>query len=185
RGGKRLGGGAARAGRAASDPALSRRQLGAAGGRPHRLAGALAQPHGADVSNTLIGGDLGGTSLRAAVATGPVTHDAPVVHPTPARAGPAAVLDAVAACANEAAGGREIDGLAIGIPGPLDPSTGVVHAAPHLAGWREVAAAQELSKRLGCPVAVRNDATLAGLAEWMAGAGQGTRHFVFITTSTG
>ena len=137
------------------------------------------------MSKTLIGVDLGGTSLRAAVATGPVTHDAPVVHPTPARAGPAAVLDAVAACANEAAGEREIDGLAIGIPGPLDPSTGVVHAAPHLAGWREVAAAQELSKRLGCPVAVRNDATLAGLAEWMAGAGQGTRHFVFITTSTG
>ena len=137
------------------------------------------------LTKTLVGVDLGGTNIRAALATGPVTHAAPVHGPTPASAGPGAVLDAVAAFAAEAAGGRQIDGLAIGIPGPLDPTTGVVHAAPHLAGWVEVPAADLLTKRLGCPVAVRNDATLAGYAEWVAGAGQGTRHFVFITASTG
>lgn len=137
------------------------------------------------MTQTLVGVDLGGTNLRAAVATGPATHETPAVHPTPAQAGPEAVLDAIAACAREAAGHRRIDGLAIGIPGPLDPSTGVVHAAPHLAGWREVPAGRELSARLGCPVAVRNDATLAGYAEWVDGAGKGSQHFIFITASTG
>jgi glucokinase len=34
-------------------------------------------------------------------------------------------------------------------------------------------------------VAVHNDASLAGYAEWKLGAGMGTRHFVFITASTG
>ena len=137
------------------------------------------------MKRTLVGVDLGGTNIRAALATGPVTHTTPVHGPTPASDGPDAVLDAVAAYARQAAGGRQIDGLAIGIPGPLDPATGVVHAAPHLSGWKEVPAGDALSQRLGCPVAVRNDATLAGYAEWVAGAGRGTRQFVFVTASTG
>ncbi|MGH7687434.1 MAG: ROK family protein, partial [Candidatus Dormibacteria bacterium] len=110
---------------------------------------------------------------------------APAVHlATPAQGGPDAVLDAVADAARQAGGGH-IDGLAIGIPGPLDPATGVVHAAPHLAGWRETPAGEMLRRRLGCPVAVRNDATLAGYAEWVVGAGAGAQHFIFITVSTG
>lgn len=132
----------------------------------------------------LVGVDLGGTNIRAARATGPAQH-APAVHrSTPAAGGPDAVLDAVAASAREAAGGR-IDGLAIGIPGPLDPASGVVHAAPHLHGWLEVPAGPMLAERLGCPVAVRNDAAMAGYAEWVAGAGRGTRYFIFMTVSTG
>jgi len=137
------------------------------------------------VSRVLVGVDLGGTNVRAAVATGPATHAAVVRHPTPAQDGPDAVLDAVAACAREAAGDAEIGGLAIGIPGPLDPRRGIVHAAPHLAGWREVPAGDMLGARLGCPVSVRNDATLAGFAEWKAGAGVGASHFIFVTASTG
>lgn len=137
------------------------------------------------MNKTLIGVDLGGTHLRAARATGATTHAAPVVRDTPAPEGPAVVLDAVADSARQAAGGARIDGLAIGIPGPLDATTGVVHATPNLAGWHEVPAAEELTRRLGCPVAVHNDARLAGFAEWLAGAGQGTREFVFITASTG
>jgi glucokinase len=132
----------------------------------------------------LVGVDLGGTNIRAARATAPAQHAQPVHRATPAASGPDAVLDAVAECAQAAAGGP-IDALAIGIPGPLDPTSGVVHAAPHLAGWSETPAGAMLSRRLGCPVAVRNDATLAGYAEWRVGAGRGTRHFVFMTVSTG
>jgi len=137
------------------------------------------------VSRTLVGVDLGGTNIRAAVATGASTHSAPAHRATPAQEGPDAVLDAVAECAREAAHGAAIDGLAIGIPGPLDATSGVVHAAPHLAGWTDVPAQQMLRDRLQCDVAIRNDASLAGFAEWTAGAGRGTRHFVFITASTG
>ena len=136
------------------------------------------------MNSVLVGVDLGGTNIRAARATGPAQHAGAVHRDTPAQGGPDAVLDAVADAAREAAGAH-IDGLAIGIPGPLDPATGVVHAAPHLPGWKETPAAAMLSQRLGCPVAVRNDATLAGYAEWVAGAGSGARHFIFITVSTG
>lgn len=132
----------------------------------------------------LVGVDLGGTNIRAARATGPAQHALAVHRATPHAGGPEVVLDAVAASAQEAGGGR-VDGLAIGIPGPLDPTSGVVHAAPHLHGWSEVPAGPMLSQRLGCPVAVRNDASMAGYAEWIAGAGRGTRYFIFITVSTG
>jgi len=44
---------------------------------------------------------------------------------------------------------------------------------------------RDLGERLGCPVEIQNDAGLAGYAEWTAGAGRGTAHFVFITVSTG
>jgi glucokinase len=133
---------------------------------------------------TLVGVDLGGTNIRAAVATGAATHGPAQHRPTPAEQGVDAVLDAIAGCAREAAGGR-IDALAIGIPGPLDPASGVVHSAPHLPGWHELPAGDLLSQRLGCPVSVRNDATLAGFAEWKAGAGKDSAYFVFVTASTG
>ena len=134
---------------------------------------------------TLIGVDLGGTNIRAAVATGAHTHETPVHEPTPAHDGPEAIVEAIAHCAERAANGRHIDGIGIGIPGPLDPRTGRVYAAPQLRGWENVEAGDMLSARLGCKVAVNNDANLAGYAEWVAGAGKGTIDFIFITASTG
>ena len=133
----------------------------------------------------LVGVDLGGTLIRAALATGVATHAEPIRHDTPANADPERVLDAVAAAVREATGGATPDGLAIGIPGPMDPAAGHVYAAPNLHGWVDVPAQRLLEERVGCPVAIRNDAHLAGFAEWIAGAGQGTRHMVFITASTG
>lgn len=133
----------------------------------------------------LVGVDLGGTNIRAAEATGAASHGEPVSRLTPAGSGPEAVLDAVAASARAALAGSEPGGVAVGVPGPLDPGTGVVYAAPHLAGWSDVPARDMLQARLGCPVAVHNDANLAGYAEWVAGAGRGARHLVFITVSTG
>jgi len=133
----------------------------------------------------LVGVDLGGTNIRAAVATGEAKHAAPARRPTPAHDGPAAVLDAVADCVREATAGKQPDGVAIGIPGPLDPRAGVVHNAPNMSGWHEVPAAAMLSQRVGCPVVIVHDAAAAGFAEWKVGAGQGTRDFIFITASTG
>lgn len=133
----------------------------------------------------LVGIDLGGTWIRAALATGPAQHGVIIHRPTPAQAGPEAVLRVCAEAALEASGGETPDGIAIGIPGPLDPRTGVVYAAPHLAGWEGVNARDRLRETTGCEVAIANDANLAGFAEWTAGAGRGTSHFVFLTVSTG
>jgi glucokinase len=135
--------------------------------------------------STLVGVDLGGTNIRAAVATGAHTHAEPAHATTPGHDGPDAVVEAIARCVETAAAGARVDGLAIGIPGPLDPRRGVVYAAPHLAGWDNFDAGAALRGRIGCEVAINNDANLAGYAEWIAGAGRGTTDFIFITASTG
>ena len=135
--------------------------------------------------STLVGVDLGGTNIRAAVATGVHSHAPPAHAPTPGAGGPDAVVEAIARCVEVAAGGDSIDGLAIGIPGPLDSRRGIVYAAPQLHGWDGFDAASALRARLGCEVAIHNDANLAGYAEWVAGAGRGTADFIFITASTG
>jgi glucokinase len=135
--------------------------------------------------STLVGVDLGGTNIRAAVATGARTHALPTHAATPGPEGPDAVIEAIAQCVEVATGGQRVDGLAIGIPGPLDPRRGIVYAAPQLMGWDNFDAESALRARLHCDVAIHNDANLAGYAEWVAGAGRGTTDFVFITASTG
>jgi glucokinase len=136
-------------------------------------------------SRRLVGIDLGGTSIRAALATGPTTYSPQVVRrATPAGDGADAVIAACAAAAREAAGGTP-DGIAIGIPGPLDPQSGVVFAAPHLPGFTNFPARERLSAAAGCPVAIHNDSNLAGYAEWAAGSGRGARSFVFVIIGTG
>jgi glucokinase len=133
----------------------------------------------------LVGIDLGGTSIRAALATSPTTYAQRVVRrPTPASAGPVAVISACAEAARDVAGGIP-DGIAIGIPGPLDPELGIVFAAPHLPGFKNLPARDLLSEAVGCPVAIHNDSNLAGYAEWVAGMGQGARTFVFVIIGTG
>jgi glucokinase len=137
------------------------------------------------VTGALVGVDLGGTLIRAAVATGPATHGVPVRRPTPVGERPDVVLDVIAETVREAVPGGVPAGVAMGVPGPLDPGSGVVYAAPNLHGWDGLKAGPLLAERLGCPVVLQNDANLAGFAEWTAGAGRGTRHFVFLTVSTG
>ena len=132
-----------------------------------------------------VGVDLGGTNIRVAAAVDEQRHGDHVEARTPAQQGPDAVLDVIAECVRTAAGGEQVRGVAIGIPGPLNPGSGIVYAAPHLPGWEGINAAHMLSSRVGAPVAIHNDANLAGYAEWRAGAGRGARHFIFITVSTG
>ena len=133
----------------------------------------------------LVGIDLGGTSIRAALATGPTSYAERVVRrSTPASDGAAAVIAACAEAARDAAGGTP-DGIAIGIPGPLDPDGGVVFAAPHLPGFDNLPARAMLAEAAGCPVAIHNDSNLAGYAEWVAGMGRGSRTFVFVIIGTG
>ena len=132
---------------------------------------------------SLVGIDLGGTNIRAAraIAGG---HGSRVERRTPQDEGPDGVLRACADAAREAADGP-LAGIAIGVPGLLDPGGGIVHNAPHLPGFNGLDAGPRLAALAGCPVVMNNDASLAGYAEWSSGAGRGSRRFVFITVSTG
>src|SRR5256886_1556164 len=80
--------------------------------------------------------------------------------------------------------GREIAGVGIGSPGPLDTKTGVVLLTPNL-GWTNFPLRDRLTQALGLPAALDNDANCAIFGEWWRGAARGADHVVGLTIGTG
>src|SRR5207237_816876 len=80
--------------------------------------------------------------------------------------------------------GKEIAGVGIGSPGPLDTKTGVVLLTPNL-GWTNFPLRDRLTQALGLPAALDNDANCAIFGEWWRGAARGADHVVGLTIGTG
>ena len=63
----------------------------------------------------------------------------------------------------------------MGLPGPIDRESGLVHSQPILPGWVGLDPAAEMEERLGLPVHLDNDANVGALGESTFGAGRGDR----------
>lgn len=74
--------------------------------------------------------------------------------------------------------------VTVGVPGLVTPE-GVLRAAPNLDGVADLDVSGTLSRRLGRPVAVDNDANCAARAEMHSGAGRGVSELVMVTLGTG
>lgn len=133
--------------------------------------------------------DLGGTKILAAIfaPNGTIVSRSKVLTGS---VGGLDVIDRMAAAVREAAGVAglslsQITAVGTGVPGPVNPDTGVVHVTPNIPGWELMPLRDELSSRLGIPVAVDNDVRVAVIAEHGAGAGQGARNMVAVWPGTG
>jgi glucokinase len=133
----------------------------------------------------LVGVDLGGTQIRAALADANGVMQRRVATLTLADEGPEAVIERICAQIEEARQGATIGAIGLGAPGPTDPYEGVVLVAPNMPGWVNIPLRKILTQRFGVPVVIGNDANVAGLAEFRYGAGQRTQHMIYITVSTG
>jgi glucokinase len=128
-----------------------------------------------------IGVDFGGTHIKAAIVEDGEVSQAVSVD-TPQRTPAPVVIDKIAELVRQLEPRPESVGLAI--PGQVD-SLGMVWRLPNVPGFEAVPIAQELSKRLDCPVAVENDATAAALGEHLWGRGRGFSSFLMVTLGTG
>lgn len=77
----------------------------------------------------------------------------------------------------------QIEGIGLGVPGPVLENGEVVEAAN--LGWRCRNVQQELEELSGLKVRAGNDANLAALGEVWAGGGKGCRNLVLLTLGTG
>ncbi|MBQ1223619.1 MAG: ROK family protein [Oscillospiraceae bacterium] len=75
--------------------------------------------------------------------------------------------------------------IGISCGGPLDSVHGIIQSPPNLPGWDDIHICEYFEKLHGLPVKLQNDANACGLAEWMFGAGKGTKNMVFCTMGTG
>ncbi|MCP3767504.1 MULTISPECIES: ROK family protein [Streptomyces] len=128
----------------------------------------------------VIGLDLGGTKIAAALVAADGTVLARHSLPTPATEGAEAVLDALAEAAR-AVRAPGTGAIGVAAAGVIDPATGTVTSATDtIRGWAGTALAAGLAARTGLPVACDNDVRaaaateLAALREGAAGRGGGT-----------
>ncbi|MBQ3484222.1 MAG: ROK family protein [Clostridia bacterium] len=136
-----------------------------------------------------IGFDVGGTGVQVGIVSkeGEILCKGGIV--TRTNIPFADQIKAMADCAlvTLAKSGYSLDDVAAvgaGIPGVVDPRTGRIAFCPNL-GWKDVDFAGEMRKHIDKPVYMDNDATVAGLAESVAGVSAGTHSSVFLTLGTG
>ncbi len=79
---------------------------------------------------------------------------------------------------------KDLGGIGIGCPGPLDLDRGVVLEAPNL-GWKNVALKESFEKKFKVPVSVANDVDAGTFGEYRFGAGQKARCVLGVFPGTG
>ncbi|HEY3331197.1 MAG TPA: ROK family protein [Capsulimonadaceae bacterium] len=141
----------------------------------------------------VIGVDLGGTNVRAAVVeqeSGKIVSRSANV-PSRAHGGVQATAAQVAEAVRQAIENGEVDkadvdGIGMAVPGHIHGHEGKVLWAPNFKDqWRNVFFAKPVSELTELPVYLGNDANLAALGEYQYGAGRGCRHLVMFTLGTG
>ena len=137
----------------------------------------------------VVGVDLGGTQMRAAVLRGATLLSRVGLltgeNPTPERVMPRVFTMIEQAISEAGATLEQIAGIGIGAPGPLNSRTGMVYSPPNLPGWENVPVGDIFRERFQRPIYIENDANAAALGEYLFGAGQGVRDMVYLTISTG
>ncbi len=143
-----------------------------------------------DLKGPVLGIDLGGTKILAAV----VDNEGQVLSrskkKTKSEKGPEDVLDRMADCAKdatEAAGFQMNDILAAGVgaPGPLDPHRGIIIDTPNLAGFVDIHVKEMLEERISRPVFMDNDVNVGMFGEFVYGAAKGVEDAVGLFVGTG
>ncbi|MBC8330943.1 MAG: ROK family protein [Anaerolineae bacterium] len=129
--------------------------------------------------------DLGGTQMRVAAFGGkgftPI-HIERIPSQSPGASPQERLIQLITKVAPK---GEQISAIGVAAPGPINPQKGIILTAPNIPGLVNFPLVADLQQKLNVPVFLDNDANLAALGEWQAGAGQGHNHLVYLTISTG
>lgn len=134
-----------------------------------------------------VGVDIGGTNSRVALIDENMNMVERVQFPTNIE-NPEETLKQLAAVVKgfELDGDKEVVGIGVSCPGPLDLINGSIMETPNLKrNWHHYPVAKKIEEYTGIPSYLENDANLAALAEAVVGEGKEYRYVQFLTVSTG
>lgn len=140
--------------------------------------------------NAVIGVDVGGTKMTAALATeGGEIVKLLRIH-TEREKGAEGGFNAICEMVRSLMGEAKFQGLSVvrigvGFGGPVNFERGVVYLSHHVPGWENFPLKDELERRFGVPATVDNDANAGTLGEWLFGAGKGMRDLLYVNIGTG
>jgi predicted NBD/HSP70 family sugar kinase len=92
-------------------------------------------------------------------------------------------FDKLLAAATDA--GRQLWAVGLGVPGPIEHSTGLAVSPPIMPGWSDIDVRRCLQERYGVPVWVDNDVNVMALGELRGGTAVHQRDVVVVKLSTG
>jgi glucokinase len=131
----------------------------------------------------LIGVDLGGTNVRAA-HIGSEGIEKMNIEAVKSKGSVQDVLEQIYGLIDQL-GVQGIEGIGLGVPGPVDEENGIVYELINIPAWKKVAVKKIFEERYGIPVKVQNDANCFAVAEKFFGKGQESRSFIGLIVGTG
>ncbi len=136
-----------------------------------------------------IGIDIGGTNVNIGVVSEEPAIVAETMIKTEVEKGPENAINRISDTLQQIISKSRKDfqchSIGVGIPGLLDVENGTIMEASNLPGWQQYPMAGELSKQVGLPVFIENDANLAALGEHWMGAGREAMDLFMITLGSG
>lgn len=139
------------------------------------------------MENLYIGVDLGGTKIYTAISDIHGNILSELIVPTEADKGYEQIVDKIKNGIREVMSSVDkfkIKAIGLGSPGPLDIENGII-AEPVNLPFYNFPIVDELIREFGIKTYLDNDANAATLAEYMFGAGKGSKNMLYVTVSTG
>lgn len=128
---------------------------------------------------------MGGTNIRVGLLDDNGVIQSEQKELTTPEAGPECIIDKLKHMIDSSKKNYPVQGIGVGMPGPLDSIRGIVMNPVNLPGWDNIPLAKMLTDYFKIPCFIENDCNVAALAEAIAGAGKGYPIVFYITVSTG
>ena len=136
----------------------------------------------------VIGIDVGGTTIKAAVFDSDGLEYCHSERPTPRHLGPDAVVEttihAIVEHKAQVPEAAWLGAVGLVVPGVVDAQRGIAVYAANI-GWQQLPLRQIVADAVGLPVILDHDVRAAGLAELELGAGRGLQEVLFVALGTG
>lgn len=137
-----------------------------------------------------IGVDIGGTKTAVVLSSKPPAMLSRIEFSTQPDRGPERAVELIKESIHKLINATGVDksrlgDIGVSCGGPLDQAAGIIQAPPNLATWIDVPITSILHDEFGLACRMENDANAGAVAEHRFGAGQGTRHMIFLTMGTG
>ena len=141
-----------------------------------------------DAGNLFVGVDIGGTKCSVILGNDSGRILEKQRFPTRTDLGPGQAVDAIRTAVSvmvDSGPTSAVKSIGISCGGPLDHVDGIIQSPPNLPGWTDIRITETLSREVGIPAFLQNDANACALAEHRFGAGKGSENMVFLTFGTG
>ncbi|WP_172371744.1 ROK family protein [Sporosarcina jiandibaonis] len=140
--------------------------------------------------NFAIGVDIGGTKIAIGLVKDDGTLIKEIIIATNLQCSPYQMIDNICSeikqlLVSHSIAERDVLGIGIGAPGPLNINEGMIVCPPNLPNWKNVEIVKRFRQAFPVPIFLQNDANAATLAEKWLGAAVKSSHFIYLTISTG